>query len=150
MTAFKFGDFDYICERAALTICPLLGTPLGVMPTCYSRNVQLGSQVIFQPGESFICPRARLRLHETCGAILKRANRFSATCFVHIAALGMTSIMLFHVRSKYTAVGRKEIVLFFYMFMFVELLAIFLDSAIIPTANAVYPVSGYSFSKLVY
>ncbi|CAD6572105.1 MAG: Chitin synthase, class 7 [Tremellales sp. Tagirdzhanova-0007] len=111
MTAFKFGDFDYICERAALTICPLLGTPLGVMPTCYSRNVQLGSQVIFQP----------------------------ATCFVHIAALGMTSIMLFHVRSKYTAVGRKEIVLFFYMFMFVELLAIFLDSAIIPTANAVYP-----------
>ena len=53
----------------------------------------------------------------------------------------MTAIMLFHVRSKYTAVGRKEIVLFFYMYMFVELLAIFLDSAIIPTANKVYPVS---------
>jgi hypothetical protein len=53
----------------------------------------------------------------------------------------MTTIMLFHVRSKYTAVGRKEIVLFFYMYMFVELLAIFLDSAIIPTAHAVYPVS---------
>ena len=53
MTAFKFGDFDYICERAALTICPLLGTELGVMPTCYSRNVQLGSQVIFQPGEEY-------------------------------------------------------------------------------------------------
>ena len=53
----------------------------------------------------------------------------------------MTIIMLFHVRSKYTAVGRKEIVLFFYIYMFVELLAIFLDSTIIPTANAVYPVS---------
>lgn len=53
----------------------------------------------------------------------------------------MTAIMLYHVRSKYTAVGRKEIVLFFYMYMFVELLAIFLDSAIIPTAHAVYPVS---------
>jgi len=53
MTAFKFGHFEYICERAALTICPLMGTGLGVMPTCYSRNVQLGSQVIFQPGESY-------------------------------------------------------------------------------------------------
>lgn len=53
----------------------------------------------------------------------------------------MTAIMLFHVRSKYTAVGRKEIVLFFYIYMFVELLAIFLDSAIIPTAHQVYPVS---------
>jgi hypothetical protein len=50
MTAFKFGHFDAICERAALTVCPLLGTNLGVMPTCYSRNVQLGSQIIFQPG----------------------------------------------------------------------------------------------------
>ncbi len=49
--------------------------------------------------------------------------------------------MLLHVRSKYTAVGRKEIVLFFYMYMFIELLAIFLDSAIIPTASNVYPVS---------
>lgn len=47
--------------------------------------------------------------------------------------------MLFHVRSKYTAVGRKEIVLFFYIYMFVELLGIFLDSTVIPTSNVVYP-----------
>jgi hypothetical protein len=51
----------------------------------------------------------------------------------------MTAIMLFHIRSKYTAVGRKEIVLFFYLYMLIELLAIFLDSTVIPTANAVYP-----------
>ncbi|WVQ80865.1 chitin synthase export chaperone [Cryptococcus sp. DSM 104549] len=109
--AFKFGDFDYICEHASLVVCPLLGAGQGIIPTCYSRNVQLGSQIIFQP----------------------------ATCFAHIAALGMTAIMLYHVRSKYTAVGRKEIVMFFYIYMFVELFAIFLDSTIIPTANAVYP-----------
>lgn len=30
--------------------------------------------------------------------------------------------------------------LFFYLYMLASLLAIFLDSAIIPTANAVYPV----------
>jgi len=53
----------------------------------------------------------------------------------------MTLIMVYHVRSKYTAVGRKEIVMFFYLYMIIELLAIFLDSGIIPTANAVYPVS---------
>ena len=52
----------------------------------------------------------------------------------------MTLIMVYHVRSKYTAVGRKEIVMFFYIYMVIELLAIFLDSGIIPTAHAVYPV----------
>lgn len=70
----------------------------------------------------------------------------------------MTAIMIYHIRSKYTAVGecplptrynpmltmhhagRKEIVMFFYLYALIELLAIFLDSNIIPTANAVYPV----------
>lgn len=47
---FQFGDFTWLCERAALTVCPLLQTPQGVMPTCYARNVVLGSQVWFQPG----------------------------------------------------------------------------------------------------
>ena len=71
----------------------------------------MGSQIIFQP----------------------------ASCVVHIAALIMTIIMIEHIRSKYTAVGRKEIVMFFYLVL--EFLAIFLDSGIIPTSNVVYPVS---------
>lgn len=49
--------------------------------------------------------------------------------------------MLFHVRSKYTAVGRKEIVMFFYIYMFISLLAFFLDSTVIPTSHEVYQVS---------
>jgi Chitin synthase export chaperone len=74
----------------------------------------------------------------------------------------MTGIMIYHIRSKYTAVGeyssrrttksvsiiawhsllgRKEIVMFFYLYAIIELLAFFLDSNIIPTANTVYPVS---------
>lgn len=72
--------------------------------------------------------------------------------------------MIYHIRSKYTAVGepqfpsaaklgparfadkasettgRKEIVMFFYLYALIEALAIFLDSGIIPTANTVYPV----------
>jgi len=111
MTQIKFGSFNGICEQAALIICPLVGSAQGIEPTCYSRNVQIGSTLIFQPAASFI----------------------------HIVAIIMTLIMIFHVRSKYTAVGRKEIVLFFYLYAVIELLAIFLDSAIIPTSSGVYP-----------
>ena len=38
--------------------------------------------------------------------------------------------------------GRKEIVMFFYMYAFIELLAFFLDSGVIPSAHASYPVRG--------
>ena len=53
----------------------------------------------------------------------------------------MTAIMLFHVSSKYTAIGRKEIVMFFYIYMFASLVAFFLDSTVIPTSSEVYAVS---------
>ena len=36
--------------------------------------------------------------------------------------------------------GRKEILMFFYLYALIELLAIFLDSGIIPTASSVYLV----------
>ncbi|KJA20881.1 hypothetical protein HYPSUDRAFT_769137 [Hypholoma sublateritium FD-334 SS-4] len=111
MTGIQFGSFTGICETAALVICPLVGTAQGVEPKCYSRNVDVGGTLIFQP----------------------------STCFVHIVAIIMTAIMILHIRSKYTAVGRKEIVMFFWMYMAIEFLALFLDSGVIPTANAVYP-----------
>jgi len=107
----QFGSFDDICATAALVVCPLVGANQGIEPTCYSRNVDIGSTLIFQP----------------------------ATSFVHIVAIIMTAIMILHIRSKYTAVGRKEIVTFFYLYAIIELLAIFLDSGIIPTASNVYP-----------
>ncbi|KAL5534756.1 CHS7 [Sanghuangporus baumii] len=107
----QFGKFTGICEMAPLVICPLVQTSQGVEPTCYSRNVDLGGTLIFQP----------------------------STCVIHVAAIFMTGIMIYHIRSKYTAVGRKEILMFFYLYALVELLAIFLDSGIIPTASAVYP-----------
>lgn len=78
---------------------------------------------------------SHLRAHLTV-----RPTMSVATCFVHIVAIIMTGIMIYHIRSKYTAVGRKEIVMFFWLYAIIELLAIFLDSGIIPTANDVYPV----------
>ena len=45
----QFGSFNGICETAALVICPLIGTAQGVVPSCYSRNVDIGNTLIFQP-----------------------------------------------------------------------------------------------------
>lgn len=117
----QFGSFDGICETAALVVCPLVGTSQGIEPNCYSRNVDIGGTLIFQP----------------------------STCFVHIVAIIMTIIMILHIRSKYTAVGRKEIVMFFYMYALIELLALFLDSGVIPTANGSYPWFAAIYSGLV-
>jgi len=117
-----FGSFDGVCGTAALVICPLLGSSgQGIEPNCYSRNVQIGSTLIFQP----------------------------STSFVHIVAILMTAIMIYHIRSKYTAVGRKEIVMFFWMYMLIELLAMFLDSGIIPTANVSYPWFAAVYTGLI-
>lgn len=57
--------------------------------------------------------------------------------------------MIYHIRSKYTAVGRKEIVMFFWMYMVIELLAMFLDSGIIPTANVSYPWFAAFYTGLI-
>ncbi|KAJ7593886.1 chitin synthase export chaperone [Mycena floridula] len=117
----QFGSFNSLCETAALVVCPLIGTDQGIEPSCYSRNVEIGKTLIFQP----------------------------STCFVHIVALVMTAIMIYHIRSKYTAVGRKEIVLFFWLYAVVELLAFFLDSGIIPAANPAYPWLAAVYTGLV-
>ena len=116
----KFGSFDSICSSAALVVCPMLGE-FGMEPECYSRNVLLGNYALFQP----------------------------AVAFVHLLAMCMTGIMVFHIRSKYTAVGRKEILTFFYLYLVVELLAIFLDTQIIPTANNAYPWIAAIYTGLV-
>ncbi|SCV71444.1 BQ2448_3032 [Microbotryum intermedium] len=114
-TSLSFGSYDWICTQAALVVCPLVGSSTsggyGISPTCYARNVEIGTTLIFQP----------------------------ATSFLHITALGMVAVMILHIRAKYTAVGRKEIVTFFYLYFVVELLSIFLDSGIIPSSSNVYP-----------
>jgi hypothetical protein len=50
----EFGKYYAICSEVALVVCPLLGSDLGLEPTCYSRNVEINSTIIFQPGEYFI------------------------------------------------------------------------------------------------
>ncbi|KAG0250914.1 Chitin synthase, class 7 [Mortierella polycephala] len=108
--SFAFGSFNHICSKVSLTLCPLIGTADGVEPICYSRNVKMFNALIFQP----------------------------STLIIHIIALIMTAIMLYHIRSKYTAVGRKEIIMFFYLYILVTILDFLLVSGIIPTSSDVY------------
>ncbi|KAF9929513.1 Chitin synthase, class 7 [Linnemannia zychae] len=109
--SFQFGKFNYICNNVMLTLCPLVGTADGIEPVCYSRNVRLVDTLIFQP----------------------------STLIIHLIALIMTAIMIYHIRSKYTAVGRKEIIMFFYLYMLVTIMDLLLISGIIPTASDLYP-----------
>lgn len=46
--------------------------------------------------------------------------------------------------------GRKEIVMFFYMYAFIELLAFFLDSGVIPSAHVSYPVRDLVIPRIMH
>ncbi|KAI8141043.1 chitin synthase III catalytic subunit-domain-containing protein [Fennellomyces sp. T-0311] len=109
---FKFEAFSFngICQTVALPLCPLMGENEGVEPVCYSRNVDLGGNLVFQP----------------------------ATLIIDVVAIIMTAIMIYHIRSKYTAVGRKEIVMFFYMYMVTVFLEMLLITDVIPSSSPAY------------
>lgn len=47
---FEAFSFNGICKTVALPLCPLMGKDEGIEPECYSRNVDLGGNLIFQPG----------------------------------------------------------------------------------------------------
>jgi len=112
-----FGDFTSICEQAMVPLCSVVGSTGGIQGSngieadCYARNVELANTIIFQ----------------------------GAASFMHIIALVMTVIMILHVRSKFTAVGRKEITFFFYIYMMLSFASLILDSGVIPPGNASYP-----------
>lgn len=115
-----FGDFGAICEQSALPICSILGPPSTLtstgqpllLTTCNARSIELANTIIFQP----------------------------ATAFAHIGALIMTTIMILHVRSKFTAVGRKEILTFFYIYLLLTCFSLVLDAGVIPaTQSGVFP-----------
>jgi hypothetical protein len=112
-----FGDFTSICENAPLPMCAALGPVLestnrvGIEPDCYSRNIELANTIIFE----------------------------GATSVLHILALVMTIIMVLHVRSKFTAVGRKEILTFFYLYMLLTCISLIVDAGVVPPGSPPYP-----------
>ncbi|KAM7190996.1 Chitin synthase III catalytic subunit [Naviculisporaceae sp. PSN 640] len=112
-----FGDFTGICQMAPLPLCASVG-PItsissgpGIEPDCYARNIELANTIIFQ----------------------------SAASAMHIVALVMTVTMVLHVRGKFTAVGRKEITTFFYLYMLLTFLSLCIDAGVIPPKSDPYP-----------
>ena len=136
-----FGDFETICRKSALPMCSVVGpaNPIsnsrtGIQPICYARSIELANTIIFE----------------------------AATDFIHILALGMAAIMVLHVRSKFTAVGkhvgpgpctshwmrsdnhvlkigRKEITTFFYIYMALTMTSLILDAGVIPPGSGTFP-----------
>ncbi|KAF2646369.1 chitin synthase export chaperone [Massarina eburnea CBS 473.64] len=111
-----FGDFSTICTKASIPMCALVGHQAinggtGIQATCYSRTIELANTLIFQ----------------------------AANDFMHILALIMTVVMIIHVRSKFTAVGRKEITSFFYIYMALTAISLVLDAGVTPPGSASYP-----------
>jgi hypothetical protein len=47
--SFEALNFNGICKTIAISLCPLIGQYEGIEPVCYSRNVELGGNIIFQP-----------------------------------------------------------------------------------------------------
>jgi hypothetical protein len=55
----------------------------------------------------------------------------------------MTFVMLFNIKSKYTAVGRKELTLFFYLYFLDTVLEMLLVSNILPFGTVTYKVNNF-------
>ncbi|CAA9959446.1 hypothetical protein CFE70_002880 [Pyrenophora teres f. teres 0-1] len=111
-----FGDFQSICEKASIPICALVGSQqinhgVGIQTRCYARTIELANTLIFEV----------------------------ANDFVHIMALIMTVIMIIHVRSKFTAVGRKEITSFFYIYLLLTVISLVVDAGVAAPGSAAYP-----------
>ncbi|KAI8619025.1 chitin synthase III catalytic subunit [Chytriomyces sp. MP71] len=105
-----FGSFDFICSQTALPLCPLVGTSL-VTPSCYARNIEVaGGGLLFEP----------------------------ATIFMECIAILMTAVMIYNIRSKYVAVGRKEFVVLFYLYVATLVNEFLLVSGVIPMASGAY------------
>lgn len=116
MAGFNFGSLfklKQLCESTPLPACTLISDPLAeglIEPSCYSRNIEVFNFIIFEP----------------------------ATLIVYFVAFFMTAIMIYHVKRKYMAVGRKEIVMFFYMYFATILVDTFLYTGPIPMGSTVY------------
>jgi len=112
----SFGDFMGICHMAPLPLCSSIGpitsiaTGVGIEPDCFARNIEVANSIIFQ----------------------------GAASAMHIVALVMTVTMILHVRGKFTAVGRKEITFFFYLYMMLTFLSLCIDAGAIPPRSEPY------------
>lgn len=114
-----FGSFEFICKKAPVPLCALVGPydsnnavlgGVGVTTECFARSIELANTIIFQVG----------------------------TAFVNLAALGVLLVIILNIRSKFTAIGRREILDFFLMFTVLVFLSLVVDSGVTPPRSTSY------------
>ncbi|RLV96251.1 Chitin synthase export chaperone [Spathaspora sp. JA1] len=112
-----FGSFDTICNRTALPLCSVVGSlnetsyfQRGILPQCYARSVELANTMIFQVG----------------------------TAFVHFGGLIIVLIIIFHIRAKYTAIGRTEMLFLMYLFIGLLVSSLIVDCGVSPPTSSSY------------
>ena len=105
---FEFNAFDFsgICKTTQLTMCPMIGKSDGIVPMCYSRNVELAGNLIFQPGKSrkdiiiiFICNFLTFLFysdvdHRRCGYYYGGLHDLSYSVKVHCSWYGIAPSFL--------------------------------------------------------
>lgn len=112
-----FGSFDTICNKTSFPLCSVVGAvndtyfSRGIVPECYARSVEFANTMIFQIGNAFI----------------------------HFGGLIITLIIIFNIRAKYTAIGRKEMLVFFYIFIGLTVSSLVVDCGVSPPSSSSYP-----------
>lgn len=115
----SFGSFVSICQKTGFPLCSLI-EPIGenkslirsgIIPRCYARPFDVANTMIFQAGNAFI----------------------------HIGSLLIVLIIILNVWSKYMAIGRREMLSFFYYYMGLIIISLVVDCGVSPPASASYP-----------
>ncbi|KAK9703527.1 Chitin synthase, class 7 [Basidiobolus ranarum] len=106
------GQFNHVCQTMSLPLCPLVG-PIQerAYSTCIARNLDVGGYLIFNPG----------------------------TLAVYILVMIITGFIIYCTRTKYTAVGREEMLCFFYVYLITVFVEFLLTSGFISVTTSAYP-----------
>lgn len=110
-----FGNFTDICKQASIPLCALVASDddmfqVGIIPKCYSRSIDLANTVIFQVGNSI----------------------------VNIGVLVLIMLILFNIKSKFTAIGRQEMIFFFTCLFVLVCFSVINDCGVAPPGSNTY------------
>lgn len=112
-----FGSFNSICSKAAFPLCSVVASvdensyfSRGIVPECYAQSVELANTMIFQIGNAFI----------QFGGII------------------IVLVIIFNVRAKYTAIGRTEMLTFYYLIIALLVSTLVVDCGVSPPSSLSY------------
>lgn len=61
------------------------------------------------------------------------------TAFIHLGTIFVLAMIIFSIRTKYTAIGREEILHFFYLYTLLTFFSLVVDAGVTPPGSTSYP-----------